>query len=174
MALNDEIRRSDGAVLRQCRTREFLDVCPPRIAEIFHYWDGLRRGRKMPRRADFLPEQVVRHLPGILLIDVEGREADGTGIYRYRVVGTEEVRLRGHDPTGKLVRDGFFGPSLEEVMGGYDSICKSGSFMYELLEFVSPEGRWRAEHAVILPFSEDGETVSQILVYSQARSPQDK
>jgi len=172
MALDDEIRRPGGAVLKQCRTREFLDVCPPRIAEIFHYWDGLRRGRKMPRRADFRPEQVVRHLPGILLIDVEGQEADGSGIYRYRVVGTEEVRLRGHNPTGKLVRDGFFGPSLPEVMTCYDSVCESGSFLYESLEFVSPEGRWRAEHAVILPLSEDGETVSQILVYSLARNAQ--
>lgn len=173
MALNDEIRRPDGAVLKRCGTREFLDRCPRRIAEIFHYWDGLRGGRAMPRRADFQPEKVVRHLPGILLIDVEGEEPNGWGIYRYRVVGTEEVRLRGHDPTGKQVRDGFFGPSLEEVMACYDSVRRSRSFLYESLEFTSPEGRWRAEHAVILPFSEDGETVSQILVYSIARSSQE-
>lgn len=170
MALEDYELRPNGAMLRRCATREFLDVCPPRVAEIFHYWDGLRDGRGMPRRADFRPEAVVRHLPGILLLDVEGTDANGVGIYRYRVVGTEEVRLRGHDPTGKLVQEGFFWSSLEEALQCYETIRKSGSYLYELAEFVSPEGRWRAEHAIILPFSEDGENVTQILVYSMARS----
>ncbi len=170
MALEDFHRGPNGAKLKRCTTREFLDVCPPRIAEIFHYWDSLREGRAMPRRANFRPEAIVRHLPGILLVDVEGIDAEGMGIYRYRVVGTEEVRLRGHDPTGKLVQDGFFWSSLEDALECYESIRTSGSYLYETAEFVSSEGRWRSEYAIILPFSEDGETVSQILVYSMARS----
>ena len=170
MALEDYQLRPDGAMLRRCSTREFLDVCPPRIAEIFHYWDSLREGGPMPRRADFRPEAVVRHLPGILLIDVEGLDSQGVGVYRYRVVGTEEVRLRGHDPTGKLVQDGFFWSSLEDALDCYETIRTSASYLYETSEFTSPEGRWRSEYAIILPFSEDGETVTQILVYSMARS----
>ena len=170
MALNDDIRRPAGALPKQCTTREFLDTCPARIAEIFHYWDDLREGQTMPRRSDFRPEAVVRHLPGILLIDVEGLDADGVGIYRYRVVGTEEVRLRGHDPTGKLVQEGFFWTSLEDAIQSYEEIRKSRSFVYESIEFVSSQGRWRAENSIALPFSEDGKTVSQILVYSLARS----
>ena len=155
--------------MTRCATREFLDSCPPPIAELFHYWDSLRGERAMPRRADFRPEAMVRHLPNILLIDVEGIDAEGMGIYRYRVVGTEEVRLRGHDPTGKLVQEGFFWSSLEEALACYESIRKSRSYLYESAEFVSREGRWRSESAIILPFSEDGESVSQIMVYSLAR-----
>ena len=170
MALDDYIRRPEGAALTRCETREFLDRCPDQIADMFHYWDGLRGDRAMPRRADFAPEAVVRHLPGILLIDVEGVDAEGLGIYRYRVVGTEEVRLRGHDPTGKLVQEGFFWSSAEEALECYETIRKGRSFLYETAEFVSPDGRWRSEYAIILPFSEDGETVSQILVYSLARA----
>ncbi|MEQ8355647.1 MAG: PAS domain-containing protein [Kiloniellaceae bacterium] len=173
MALEESIQRPDGSTLRRCTTREFLDSCPPRISEIFHYWDSLRDGRKMPRRAAFRPELMIHHLPGILLIDVEGIGADGVGIFRYRVVGTEEVRLRGHDPTGKLVQEGFFWSSLEEAVMGYESIRKSGSYLYETAEFISPEGRWRSEHGIMLPFSEDGAAVSQILVYSMARSSRD-
>lgn len=170
MALNDDIRRPAGALPNRFTTREFLDACPARIAEIFHYWDGLRQGNKMPRRSDFRPEEVVYHLPGILLIDVEGLDAQGVGIYRYRVVGTEEVRLRGHDPTGKLVQDGFFWTSREDAIRSYEEIRKSCSYVYETIEFVSSEGRWRAENSVVLPFSEDGKTVSQILVYSIANN----
>ena len=127
----------------------------------------------MPRRADFQPEAVPRHLSGMLLVDVEGIDDEGIGIYRYRVVGTDEVRLRGHDPTGKLVQDGFFWSSLDEALATYESIRTSRSFLYEVAEFVSPEGRWRSEYGILLPFSEDGENVSQILVYSLARSSQD-
>jgi len=168
LAAFHDIPRANGILLKRCTTREFLDVCPGRIAELFHYWDGLRRGRALPQRRDFLPEAVPYHLSGMLLIDVEGVDADGIGIYRYRVVGTEEVRLRGHDPTGKLIQDGYFWSSLEEALDCYETIRRSRSFLYEFAEFVSESGRWRSEYAIILPFSEDGETVSQILVYSLA------
>ncbi len=172
MAVDDHSQRPKGAALTRCATREFLESCPARIAELFHYWDGLRGARRMPRRADFQPEAVVRHLPGILLIDVEGLDDQGVGIYRYRVVGTEEVRLRGHDPTGKLVQEGFFWSSAEEAVACYETIRKSRSYLYEVAEFVTPERRWRSEYAIILPFSEDRQNVSQILVYSLARTRQ--
>lgn len=174
MAVEDDFRRHPPSAITRSDTREFLDVCPERIADLFHYWDGLRRGRRMPARADFKPEAVPRHLSGMLLIDVEGIDDAGIGIYRYRVVGTDEVRLRGHDPTGKLVQEGFFWLSLEDALKCYEMIRNSRQHLYQVSEFVSSEGRWRSEYAIILPLSEDGENVSQILVYSLARSARDR
>ena len=171
--MGEDIRGKLAAPFTRCETREFLDDCPRQIAEIFHYWDGLRQGRSLPRRADFRPEAVPRHLSGILLVDVEGVDDAGVGIYRYRVVGTNEVRLRGHDPTGKLVREGFFWANLEDALAGYEAVRLRKVHLYEVADFISPEGRWRSEYAILLPFSEDGETVSQILVYSLARSSQE-
>ena len=136
----------------------------------YQYWKQKRGERAMPKRADFRPEVVPRHLPAILLIDVEGIDDLGVGVYRYRVVGTESVRLRGHDPTGKLVRDGFFWSSAEAAIAVYESVRTSGRHLYQTAEFVSPEGRWRSEHTLLLPFSEGGTAVTQILVYSVARS----
>src|SRR3546814_1423897 len=91
----DSGRGERRAALTRCDTNAFLEACPPSVAEIFRYWDSLRQGSAMPRRAGFRPEAVPRHLPAILLIDVEGLDEAGIGIYRYRVVGTESVRLRG-------------------------------------------------------------------------------
>jgi hypothetical protein len=173
LALRDGIPRPRPAKTSRCATRAFLDGCPPGVAEIFNHWDGLRRGRAMPQRADFRPEAVPRHLSGILLVDVEGLDEQGIGIYRYRVVGTESVRLRGHDPTGKLVQEGFFWSSLDEALATYETVRTSRGHLYGTAEFVSPEGRWHSEYSILLPFSEDGENVSQILVYSQARSSRD-
>lgn len=170
MDKRDDFGGRKAAALVRCDTREFLESCPAPVAEIFRYWDRLRGERAMPRRADFRPEAVPRHLPAILMIDVEGLDEQGVGVYRYRVVGTESVRLRGRDPTGKLVREGFFWSSAEAAIAVYESVRTSGRHLYQTTEFVSPGGRWRSEHTLLLPFSEGGAAVTQILVYSVARS----
>jgi hypothetical protein len=156
-----------------CRDKRFLNDTSPRIREIFEYWDGLRRGRDMPQRRDFDPADVPRHLPGILLIDVEGITDDGAGetvgIYRYRVVGSQEVANRGHNPTGKLVVEGYFAGSLEDALRSYEIVRRSKSFLYEPMQFVTDDHLTIDEYSILLPFSEDGETVSQILVFSERR-----
>jgi hypothetical protein len=43
----------------------------------------------------------------------------------YRLVGTKEVEIRGRDPTGKSVLDGFFGPSLDDALGCYDTVVRT-------------------------------------------------
>lgn len=127
----------------------------------------------MPQRRDFDPADVPRHLPGILLIDVEGITDDGAGetvgIYRYRVVGSQEVANRGHNPTGKLVFEGYFAGSLEDALRSYEIVRRSKSFLYEPMQFITDDHLTIDEYSILLPFSEDGETVSQILVYSERR-----
>jgi hypothetical protein len=155
------------------RDKRFLDETSERVRQIFHYWDGLRDGRAMPTRRGFNPMDLPRHLPGLLLIDVEGVQDDGdgntVGIYRYRVVGSEEVANRGHDPTGKLVVDGYFAGSLEDALQSYEIVRRSKSFLYEPMQFVTDDHLTIDEYSILLPFSEDDETVNQILVYSERR-----
>ena len=168
VTLREDLHSTPCDAPQRCRDRSFLNHCPPRIAEIFHYWDRLRGDRRMPRRSDFDPARVVHHLPNILLVDVEGSDSRGWPILRYRVVGTEECLLRGQDPTGRLVSEAYFGPSLETVMSTYDVVYREGSFLYELIEFMTDNGLWHSEFGLLMPFSEDGSSVSQILVYSQS------
>lgn len=155
--------------LRIVGTRAFLSDCPPKISELFRYWDRRRGERTMPTRAQIDPADFASHLPGVLLVDVEGVDDEGRGIFRYRVVGTEEVRIRGRDPTGMRVEEGFFGPSLEDVLACYEAVRRERSFLYDPLEYVTPDGHWRNEYTIFLPLSEDGKAVSQILVYSLKR-----
>lgn len=149
--------------------RSFLDDTSDLIREIFEYWDSACGPRKMPRRRDFDPVDLPAHLPGMLLVDVEGVDESGIGRYRYRVVGTAEVANRGHDPTGKLVVEGYFGPSLEEILSSYEAVRRARTFLYEPLHFVAKDQRVIDEYSVLLPLSEDGRTVSQILVFSERR-----
>ena len=147
----------------------FLEDTSFLIREIFEYWTRIRGTRPMPRRRDFDPVDVPAHLPGILLIDIEGVDENGVGRYRYRVVGTAEVASRGHDPTGKMVVEGFFGPSLDSILDSYEVVRRSGTFLYEPLHFLTEDSRTVDEYSILLPFSEDGEAVSQILVFSERR-----
>lgn len=123
----------------------------------------------MPRREDFDPMALPRLLTGIMLIDVEGVDGAGVGIYRYRLVGETEVENRGYNPTGQLVQQGYFGPSQEDAIRSYETVRRSCSFLYEPLRFLAHGYKDIDEFSILLPFTEDGETVSQILVYSELR-----
>ena len=123
----------------------------------------------MPQRRDFDPIDLPNHLHGIILIDVEGVGDDGTGIFRYRVVGTTEVENRGFDPTGRLVSEGYFFSSREAAMTSYETVRRTRKFLYEPMRFIADGYRLIDEYSILLPFSEDGEEVSQILVFSDRR-----
>jgi len=143
-------------------TLDFLDSCSPGAREIFAYWDRKRGDRKMPRRADIDPAEVRWLLPNILLVDVK-RDPPG---FVYRLVGTGEVHMRRADPTGKRVAEHSFGPSPELVLANYRSVAQSCSFLYDPNSFSAPDGRFIRDESLFMPLSEDGESVSQILVYS--------
>jgi hypothetical protein len=140
-----------------------------RVRSILDYWAARRRHGLIPNRADFDPMDLPRHLPGILLVGIEGLKPDGTGIYRYRVVGEDEVSNRGHNPTGKLLDEGFYAESLESALADYEAVRKSGRPLYAPVAFMDDKGRRILEDSVMLPFSADGVTVSQVLVYSERR-----
>jgi hypothetical protein len=147
----------------------FFGNCRPRIASIYRYWDDRRGDRWMPKRADIDPADFTEHLAGIMLIDVEGEDTQGRGIFRYRVVGTREVANRRQDPTGKRVEDGFFAESLDAALRAYESVRRQRAPIFEALCFISPEGIPIEEDSIMLPLSENGTDVSQILVYSESR-----
>ena len=140
-----------------------------RVRSIVDYWFDRRRDGAVPRRGDFDPMDLPRHLPGVILVGIDGMKSDGTGIYRYRVVGEEEVRNRGHNPTGRLLEDGFYAESLESALADYEAVRRSGRPLYAPVAFLDDKGRRILEDSVMLPLTTDGVTVSQILVYSERR-----
>ena len=78
-----------------------------RVRAIYRYWDGKRNGRLMPSRADLDPVDIPKLLPDICLVDV----VPDARRYVYRLIGTNECAMRGRDPTGQAVKDGYFGTS---------------------------------------------------------------
>jgi len=135
--------------------------CHSDILTVLAYWESKKRGRHMPGRDDIDPMELVKFLPYISIVDVvqDGRR------FVYRLVGTMEVEVRGYDPTGKSVAEGYFASSAEAAMANYQRVCESRAPFYENDAFQVVD-RWINEANLFLPLSDDGETVSKVLVFS--------
>ena len=92
---------------------EFPPTCHPTTVALYEYWLGTCGDRRMPMRSNIDPTNMPRRvLPGISIVEVVQDDRR----YVYRLIGTGEVEVRGNDPTGKSVLEGFFGPSAEDAL----------------------------------------------------------
>jgi hypothetical protein len=144
--------------------RQQIAASHEEIRALHAYWEGKRGSRAMPRRADIDPVEIKRFLPQILLVDVT---ADARR-FVYRLVGTAEVAERGGDPTGKSVREAHFGGTAEEAIACYERVVRSRAPFCYRDPYTAPDGRRETEDIIYLPLSEDGETVSVIMVFSHS------
>ena len=105
-------------------------------------------------------------LPGIQLVDLLPTPVE----FRYRLVGTREVEMRGFDPTGRPVADGFIGTSVEEVFDNYRSAVAARAPMCTVGSFLKVNDVPVTDISIFLPRSSDGGTVVCVMVYSYQRS----
>ncbi|GAB2176020.1 PAS domain-containing protein [Dongia sp. agr-C8] len=142
---------------------------PAGLEPLFRYWDRKRGDRRMPRRADIDPAELVGYLPALMIVDVVADERR----FVYRLVGTREVQARGRDPTGRPVGEAFLGASREAVLANYSRVQLSGQPHVDLKTVITNRDRLDNSHVIFLPLSEDGQSVSQILVYTDFSPPSD-
>jgi len=145
-----------------------LAGAPADLLEMYAYWQRKRGARAMPARADLEPAEIKRLLPGMLLVDVR-RSADGALEFAYRLVGTREVEMRGHDPTGKPVAEAYYGKSAELVTACYRRVVETGQPFLDEDCFHLPGQEWSPSASIYLPLSNDGARVNMVLVYSSFR-----
>ena len=147
---------------------EVFEGLPADLRAIFDYWRSKRAGRKMPARSDLDPAELKTQLPSMILVDVV-YDGEGKADFVYRLAGTHEVDVRGENPTGKRVAEAFFGPSLENVLGCYQSVVDRRE-PYLDDDYFLRDGDYFADEAnIFLPLSSDGERVTMILVYTAYR-----
>ena len=143
-------------------TIPIADPIPAGLEPVFRYWDRKRGDRRMPRRADIDPAEIIPFLRALMIVDVVPDDRR----YVYRLVGTREVEARGRDPTGRAVGEAFIGSSRERVLANYDRVQLTGRPHIDLNTVITTKDRLDNSHVIFLPLSEDGESVTQILVYT--------
>ncbi|MFN4275977.1 MAG: PAS domain-containing protein [Ferrovibrio sp.] len=162
-------------------TTDFLKICSPRIRRFWEYWVAKRGDRPMPSRRDIEPTEIPDLLPYIVLTEVL-REPP---YLRYRLVGTKQVAVRGHDPTGEPVRGHYIGHHLgqeeDEVLLNYRIVIERHSLVYDYNPTLGPIAETgsfgikpvRELGTLLLPLSSDGETVDMVFCCADIEVPGD-
>jgi hypothetical protein len=132
------------------------------LLSLYRYWSGKRRGRAMPSRADLEVAELKPWLGYLILVEVSGEPLD----FRYRVFGSQIAEEVGFDLTGQSIDDN---PPKEvaELRRGYEEAVARKAPFYQLHEMTGLKGRYRY-HRVLLPLSDDDETVNMVLCLSYA------
>src|SRR3546814_21056572 len=71
--------------------------CRNQLLNLYDYWDGKRRGRAFPARADIDPLELGQMLPNLFLVDV----LEDAPHFRYRLSGGHVDELPGQRLTGR-------------------------------------------------------------------------
>jgi hypothetical protein len=136
-----------------------------RLRAVYDYWDGKRRGRAMPSRADIDPAELKAFLPQLVLLDVVGDPPR----FRYRLVGTEVTRVRQglgkDDPTGTFVDEVTHHQGTSAVLAHYRRVVAERRPSIDAGNYTaSPSRPWLRFKRMVLPLSADGVAVDMLLV----------
>jgi hypothetical protein len=131
------------------------EIRSPRLAEIFAYWGGRRRGRRFPARADIDPLDFGVGIALISLVEVHDRQrADGTLRFRYRVWGQQHTAVTGVEMTGKWLDD-YPDPERREMLRqSYHDVVAAAMPRLRRRELLLG-ARLRAYEALLMPLGAD-------------------
>ena len=146
----------------RCLDMSFLANCDDGIREFFLLWKSKCRSGRLPSRNDINPTEMPHLLPNIMLIDVI---PPGTR-FRYRLVGTGEVRHRGFDPTGKTLEEAFSDLEGDYCDNNYRYVAASGKHLFDTSPEPTAMGNLADIQVIFVPLAGDGKTVDTIMVYS--------
>ncbi|MBX7248653.1 MAG: PAS domain-containing protein [Caulobacteraceae bacterium] len=132
------------------------------LEEMFAYWAGLRRGGRLPARADIDPNRFKRHLPTISLIDVRPNPTR----FRVRLAGTGLYGLYGRETTGLELEQVY--RSAEDAaywQGELEKVVADRRPNFGLRSLDAKEAGGLKVLWLRLPLAGDGENVDMLLGY---------
>ena len=134
------------------------------LKQTLDYWQHLRGQRRMPSRRDFNPADIPRLLPKLMLADVSGGDTSAKAPeIRFRLVGTEIVSHFGCELTGCQLSEIDYGARAGEIAGLYRKAVACGRPQYVSVEFWQSGDRLMRMQQLLLPLSNDGNSVNMIL-----------
>lgn len=141
--------------------RRLRDLQEPLCREMLDYWNEVRGDRAMPRPEEMDPVKFARHMPYLLMVQVNWDPFDLT----YRLLGGDLVNAHGCNYRGRRVLDSpsHTGRFNEVLFSFYRFVAEAkrpyavcGTMEYAARGPVSTE-------AVYLPLSLDGRRADRIL-----------
>lgn len=136
--------------------------CRPATLAFYRYWDAKRAGRRMPARRDIDPLEMKSWLANMQLIDVHHNPRRLV----YRLVGEVDVSFRGYNPTGRTVEECGIGRNIDETLKNYETVISQRTGVYDWSDYVSASGFLKSQECLLLPLSDDGETVNMVMTFA--------
>ena len=130
------------------------------IKSLYDYWISIHPAAGLPGRQHLDPSEIPRLLPNVFLVDVRRDPLR----FKYRLVGTEYVRLMGRELTGSYldeVHPGFFGLIRRQYTEATEfrrPAYRKGPIMY-----ANPDRRYLGMERIIVPLATNGTTVDMIM-----------
>jgi signal transduction histidine kinase len=151
--------------------RSFLNRCCREIRELFFLWERLKGNAILPQWSSLDPFAIMPYLDSATLVEVRQEPLD----FIYQASGRTEIIARGYDPAGRTVGEWHFGSTRSHVLGSYRYVATARSFLFDWETAISPTGKYIEDQTLFLPFTQGGEAVDKILVYSRLtrRPPRD-
>ena len=141
-----------------------------KVRRFTDYWIGLRCGRRMPARADLDPIDIPWALSRIFVGDYDPTTKD----FVYRVAGEEVVEVfrcfNGRaSMRGVRLGDGMPAPSVAAIRRRWDPVGERGDILYMSGTVYSAANRLGIGERIVLPLSDDGDTVTGFCGYTICR-----
>ncbi|HZT51874.1 MAG TPA: PAS domain-containing protein [Stellaceae bacterium] len=150
-----------------------LPPCDAKVARLHAYWRSIRpAGARMPGRQHFDPAALPRLLPTMRLYDV----FRDPWRFRYRLVGTELVRIVGRDMTGDWFDPGEPGSRARHSFENLVFVASGGGLSYHrgYSVFSAADRDYMTSERIMLPLARDGATVDMILALTVHHAVSDK
>ncbi|MHA1569081.1 MAG: PAS domain-containing protein, partial [Alphaproteobacteria bacterium] len=128
--------------------------------ELYDYWGELRGERRMPKRSEIDPVAIPRALPNIALVDLEG-EGEAMRL-RVRLLGTTLARRYG-ERTGRYLDEFQLGEAYADIYAAYADCANQRAPHASEGDYWTEDDRHFKVARLLLPLSEDGESVDTIL-----------
>jgi hypothetical protein len=125
----------------------------------YDYWRSKRGDRAIPRRSDIEPTEIPRLLPNIQITELVA----GSKRIRYRLAGSAIVEAYGSELKGKYFDEVFMGERLRFAEENYRVMCERKRPVLVVNRYHSARNVGLVCHRLIMPLSDDGETVNQCL-----------
>jgi hypothetical protein len=133
--------------------------------ELYAYWERKRGARRLPSRADIDPADLKRILPNITLTRIER-----DGRVRYTLVGTRCVAHAGMDYTNHHLDDLDFSCDFDtDWREVYRVVFRDQRPVFGIVKTLLKDNRVCELAEVLLPLSDDGETVTHCIAIEDAR-----
>ena len=133
----------------------------PVLSALAEYWSRLRRGRRMPQRAEISPFEIPKPILPFLII---AEFIEGSPSVRFRLVGTEMVEHFGFDFTGRTTAEVASGSYREYLEGLFQMVRESGEPTYSESAFQWDRGGILGTRRLMLPLATAELEPGQVLI----------